>query len=109
MELGGDLTDRGFHVGKIGLAAGRLRRAYGDKDHLRLAGRGQQVGGKHQAAPPVPRQQFRQLVLINGNFARLQSFHLFPVIVHADYGVTDLGKTRRGNQSNIAGADDRNS
>ena len=78
MEFGRNLAHRGFHVGKIGLAGGRLGRAHGDKDHLRLARRGQQIGGKDQALPPVPRQQFRQLVFIDGNFAGLQSFHFLP-------------------------------
>jgi hypothetical protein len=53
-------------------------------------------------------QQLGQPLLIDRNTAGLQSFHFGPVIVYADHRVTKFGKRNCSDQSDVAGANDRN-
>ena len=56
----------------------------------------------------MPRQQFRQMFFMDGNFAGLQSRKFLLVVINANDVVPKLGKASRRNKPNIARSDNRN-
>ena len=106
----GNLGDHGLHVRQIRGAGVALRRTYGDKNSLAPLHRPAQIGGELDAAIPMPRQQLRQMLFVDGNAAFAQRLHPGFVIVYANHRMAHLGKTNRRHEAYVSGADhtDRN-
>jgi hypothetical protein len=102
-NLGGDSV----HILEVGFARLGWRRAYADKDNLRVANCLRKVGRRLEAVLfQVPLQEVVQPWFVNGRLPFVNCVHLRGVDVYAENLVPQVGEHDARDQPDIACADD---
>src|SRR5690606_40479667 len=85
------------------------RRPHGNEDDFGVGDRFRQAGGERQpACSDVSANKLRQTRFVDRNLAALQPGDLGSILVDAHHVVAEVSKTDAGNETYIAGTNNRN-
>ena len=98
-------ADHRVDRGQVGVAGVGRRRAHGHEQQPGVLERLDELGGEMQPLA-VAGHALGQPGLVDRDLAPLEPLHLLGVDVHAPHVAAELGKAGRGDQADVAGADD---